>query len=98
MLMFSPPNYRDVYIVGTETLYRPSTDWGQGGPLIKAHQIDIQHLRFVQRERRYTRVYATNAKLMKTYIDDDELVAACRVVVASRLGESVKVPVLIVPK
>lgn len=39
----TPPNYGDgtalVFLVGDEGLYRPSTDWNIGGPLIKKYGV-----------------------------------------------------------
>lgn len=41
----TPPNYGDgtslVFIKGAEPLYRPSTNWEQGGPLIEKYKVSI---------------------------------------------------------
>ncbi|MDF9778850.1 phage protein NinX family protein [Pseudomonas baetica] len=96
----TPPNYGDreslVYIVGTDPLYRPSTDWSLGGPLRDKYRVAVYE------------VFGGNvaAKLRgenpDPWIDEPEgyadaygptaLIAICRAIVASKLGDTVSVP------
>lgn len=72
----------------------PSTDWGQCGPLIDAHDVWLCH-EFRNDEKLYTA--STHLNSVHTY--DTEIyegrtaqVAICRAVVAVQLGEEVEIP------
>jgi len=67
--------------------YSPSTDWSQGGPLIEKHQVCTgwagdKPLAFTRNTK-----YSDGVTVAPTL-----LVAACRAIVASVLGETVSVP------
>ncbi|MGE8063930.1 phage protein NinX family protein [Pseudomonas sp. NPDC089569] len=100
----TPPNYGDreslVYIVNTEPLYRPSTDWSQGGPLRDKYRVAVYEV--------YHEVYQNCVAAIlrgenpEPWIDISEgfadaygptaLIAICRAIVESKLGVTVSVP------
>jgi hypothetical protein len=71
--------------------YAPSTDWSQGGPLVSKYHLDFccEHQETIG---------AALCDENGMYIDDrmmfgkTHLIAACRAIVASALGETVSVP------
>jgi hypothetical protein len=75
-------------------LYKPSTDWSQGGPLIEKYQLDLTF-------ERKGLVYAYPCKddglpILQSEVygsfGPTHLVAACRAIVAAKLGDTVSVP------
>ncbi|WP_259469836.1 DUF2591 domain-containing protein [Pseudomonas syringae] len=71
-------------------LYQPSTDWSHGGPLIEKYRVDL----ILERDG-----------LVGAYLNDEEgypqtddsygptqLIAACRAIVAHKIGDTVSVP------
>lgn len=68
----------------TRDYYSPSTCWSQGGPLISEHGVSVD---FRPHSKRW------DAYCM-SWINDCEtpLIAACRAIVAAKLGDSVMVP------
>ncbi|WP_116817911.1 phage protein NinX family protein [Pseudomonas syringae] len=86
------PAYRHVVVDGRPiSNYRPSTNWSQGGPLISKYHMDFccEHPETIG---------AALCDENGMYIDDrmmfgkTHLIAACRAIVASVLGETVSVP------
>ncbi|ELS43301.1 phage protein NinX family protein [Pseudomonas syringae] len=79
--------------------YRPSTSWSQGGPLIEKHGIRLERSRDGHSWFAGWMFSASgwNARY-ETFDGEDEsgsssaLVATCRAIVASVLGETVSVP------
>lgn len=68
-----------------ETRYRPSADWSRCGPLMDRFKIEII--------RCHDAVHAKVAgKTNAAGYGDTALIAACRAIVASVLGETVSVP------
>lgn len=75
--------------------FRPSTDWSQVGPLIHKYQIEFcansedNHAMHASLSawRRYGKSHRT-----RWSSGQDHLIAACRAIVASVLGETVSVP------
>lgn len=65
--------------------FRPSTDWSLGGPLIQRYGVDIEHLGD-------GRVLARIVENGAVELGPDELIAACRAIVAMQLGDTVQVP------
>ena len=61
-------------------LYSPSTDWSQGGPLIEWYHVDVESCP-------WSAYYGR-----KTMHGDSPLIAACRAIVAAKLGDEVDVP------
>ena len=60
--------------------YRPSTNWSQGGPLIERHEVEIEAGPW------------SACCGIKTMHGDTILEAACRAIVAAKLGDEVDVP------
>ena len=70
--------------------YQPSTDWSQGGVLLEKHYIEIS----IGDED-----YWANRTCTSRYDDEPRrypggtmLIAACRAIVAAKLGDTVSVP------
>lgn len=71
----------------------PSTDWSQGGPLIEKYRIEL-------RESGKANWWADKSMLREGVPDQNDwcghgpsaLIAACRAIVAAKLGDSVDVP------
>lgn len=70
--------------------YQPSTDWSQGGPLIDKYQIEFRYVS----DEIVRAVLATGAAFIPTPFGTGQthLIAACRAIVAAKLGETVSVP------
>lgn len=70
-------------------VYSPSTDWSQGGPLLKSNRISI-----MQKHDGWWRacIFDLNDDLFCLQLADDPLIAAMRCFVASKLGDEVDVP------
>ncbi|KPW25779.1 Uncharacterized protein ALO83_00997 [Pseudomonas cannabina pv. alisalensis] len=64
--------------------FNPSTDWSQGGPLIEKYRIDFAQ--YADQVEAFSQIRSPGSK-GGTY-----LIAACRAIVASVLGETVSVP------
>lgn len=99
-LALTPPNYGEgvslVYIVDTDPLYRPSTDWSQGGPLIDKYNPEENA---IASGGRYAEVWVEvggGVSRVGRGIGETRLVAACRAIVANNLGHIVKVPACLV--
>lgn len=69
--------------------YAPSTNWNQGGPLIEKYKLDIGA---PLENKSGPWNAATEWAHPMGYKGDTPLVAACRAIVASSLGETVSVP------
>lgn len=70
--------------VSATNAWKPSTDWIQGGPLIEAYKLTL-------------RTDEPSASFMQGgvccgYMGRTVLIAACRAIVASKLGDAVDVP------
>jgi len=65
------------------TPYNPSTDWGQGGPLIERERIAV----WINGNDDWT---ATDG--IKTTTGETALIAAMRCYIASRVGDEIEVP------
>jgi len=73
---------------GTRKPYRPSTDWAQGGPIIEREGISL-------RRGFMGNVWTASVWQYDTFIfenGDTALIAAMRCYVASKLGDTVKIP------
>lgn len=68
-------------------IYSPSTDWSQGGPLIDKCRIGIEQ----EDQDFHVYAYAPGAGLAGCF-GDTALIAACRTIVAAKLGDVVQVP------
>lgn len=69
--------------------YSPSTDWSQCGPLISSEYVDVWHslLGTV-----HDVVWCGQAPCGKIYRAKTPLIAACRAIVAAKMGDTVDVP------
>jgi len=67
------------------SLYIPSTDWSQGGPIIERERIQFRSEQNIQ-YRAFIGLYGADA------VGPTHLIAAMRCYVASKLGEEVEVP------
>jgi hypothetical protein len=66
--------------------YSPSTDWAQGGPIIERERIELEHDGFI---------WWARIKADEDYSGPTPLLAAMRCYVASKLGDEVEIPDLI---
>lgn len=69
--------------------YRPSADWSHGGPLIEKYKLDIGA---PMENQNGTWNAATEWAHPMGYKGETPLIAACRAIVASSLGDTVSVP------
>lgn len=76
---------------GSQT-FKPSTDWAQGGPLIENYRVEFTFERdglifaeLCEADGSYTKLYTGT-------FGPNHLVAACRAIVAAKLGDTVSVP------
>lgn len=79
-------------------IYAPSTDWAQGGPLLDSMVIGVIHNSRI-RPHPFDKGYQAMAS---HFIGPSEghtiLIAACRAIVAAKMGDVVQVPKLMVVK
>ncbi|WP_312799599.1 phage protein NinX family protein, partial [Pseudomonas sp.] len=68
--------------------YKPSSDWSQGGPLV------AQNGKRIGLELRLAEVSASflQSGMRIGYTASDVLIAACRAIVAAKLGDTVQIP------
>ena len=74
--------------------YSPSTDWEQGGPLLRTYQIEFsinEDTGEVGASLLYWRTYGKSHRTRWSK-GDTHLIAACRAIVAAKLGDVVSVP------
>ena len=64
--------------------YQPSTNWAQVGPLIEQFGLDLW--------KHEGKFYAFHTRQHNKYCADTVLVASCRAIVATKLGDVVQVP------
>ena len=69
---------------GVTVPWSPSTNWAQGGPLIEQFGLDLW--------KHEGKFYAFHTRQHNKYCADTVLVAACRAIVAAKLGNVVQVP------
>lgn len=77
-------------IESIRSIYSPSTYWSQGGPLIERFKVDI-----ITERDCLVSAYANDDKyqpLTEDMYGSDHLIAACRAIVSSKLGDEVDVP------
>lgn len=70
---------------GHNCLWSPSTDWSQCGPLIAEHKILFD-------TDDWSIIWATAGNSNISKGGDSHLIAACRAIVAAKLGDVVDVP------
>ncbi len=79
-----------------DTLYSPSTNWSQGGPLIEKYCMEV--VTMAGQFHAVTNRGHSTVHYVDVYEEDFEgcgtthLVAVCRAIVASKLGDTVQVP------
>jgi len=83
----------------TYTMYSPSTEWSQGGPIIEREGIEllcnrtaIEAARFKDAHADWQAFYRTNRTTEGRKHGHTPLIAAMRCYVASKLGDQVEVP------
>ena len=69
--------------------WSPSTDWSQGGPLIAKYLMDfcVEHPHTIG-----AALCDENGMYMNMLFGETHLIAACRAIVAAKLGDEVEVP------
>lgn len=82
--------FRRAFIEGIGHIdYRPSTDWSQGGPLIDNHLISLAD------PGKHGGIWSAHILMVNTIqicSGATPLIAACRAIVAAKLGDTVQVP------
>ena len=76
--------------------FKPSTDWSQGGPLIAAHRVEF----YAQIDEYTATVASENCQhclecgcVIEGGVNGpSHLIAACRAIIAAKLGDEVDVP------
>lgn len=69
--------------------WSPSTDWSQGGPLIEKHGVELAP---PTSEGDWWGAAVWKAKARFLLDGENPLIAACRAIVAAKLGDMVSVP------
>ena len=69
--------------------FRPSTDWAQGGRLVETHQISL-HCPQTTDDVWAAWIITDRGEVVQA--GDTALIAACRAIVAARIGDEVDVP------
>ena len=94
----TPPNYGSgtslVFVTGTDPLYRPSTNWEDGGALIAKHQVNLHS---PQTRDDCWAAWVTIRGKDFCQGGYQPLAAACRAIVAAKLGDIVQVPKDLMP-
>ena len=72
---------------------RPSTDWSQGGPLIEKHNVQLLP---PGREWEAQTDMRQGPSFWAKAFGSTALIAACRAIVAAKLGDTVRVPAALV--
>ena len=90
-----------IYVVAGQNIhvhpsnrYSPSVDWAQGGPIIQAEQIELS---WDGSDGKAFWWKAVHQDIAQFQMGDTHLVAACRAIVAAKLGETVSVPKELLP-
>ena len=79
-------------------LYSPSINWSQCGPLIRDHIIMLQHTQGAVIGDACGEWMATATYDDGVCLADTPLIAACRAIVAAKLGDEVEVPSVLVER
>lgn len=79
--------------IGCRFLRKWSTDWAQGGPLIDKYKVSIGHVE--TRDGEFW-IGSISSRDGTAETSDGPLVAACRAIVAAKLGDVVQVPSVLV--
>ena len=70
--------------------YSPSTNWGQGGPLIAEYRVSLEDIGIGWIAT--SRCCTSAAGSMTPQASDSLLVAACRAIVCASIGDTVQIP------
>jgi hypothetical protein len=92
-----PPAYGNghrITVKGRPEAYRPDMDWGQGGPLIENYKLDIGAPMESKQGPWNANTEWGNPLGCK---GETPLIAACRAIVAAKLGDTVTVPAELLP-
>lgn len=74
--------------------FRPSTNWDQGGPLIEKHMVSLH---CPQHDGDFWAAWITDNDKDVAQGAEQALPAACRAIVAAKLGDTVQVPKELMP-
>ncbi len=93
-----PPEYGNghrIAVKGRSETYRPDTNWSQGGPLFSKHLIEF----VVEHEDVICAVLCDDygMQVSEFRCGETHLIAACRAIVAAKLGDTVAVPAELLP-
>ena len=75
-------------------MYQPASDWSQGGPLIEKHMVSLH---CPQSTGDVWAGWVITEKGEFCQAGDHALIAACRAIVAAKLGDTVQVPKDLMP-
>jgi len=81
-----------VYMEGTRAVFRPSTDWRQGGPLIERERIAVGFDSWDKEDSALAIWAACKYNCGTEGYGPNPLIAAMRCRVASKLGDEVEIP------
>jgi hypothetical protein len=76
--------------------YCPSTEWRIGGPLIEKYRVDLHYPHGLPGRGWWAQAGTHSQDNPLTAMDATPLIAACRAIVAAKLGDIVKVPACLV--
>ena len=79
-----------IYMDGTRAVFRPSTDWAQGGPIIEREGINLR-LQAGTDKQPVAFVWVNHQPAHRQH-GSTPLIAAMRCLVASELGDDVEIP------
>lgn len=79
--------YTGKVVHGMAVIFAPSTNWDQGGPLIDKYAIG-----FVGHDADNWLAFASPEDIVYQGIGATHLIAACRLIVSAKLGETVLAP------
>ena len=89
----TPPDCETRYYAYVKSPYKPSRDWWQGGSLIEKYQVSITYHNAPDKTS-----LATLASTHPAFeCGETVLIAACRAIVAAKLGDTVQIPAELLP-
>lgn len=104
---WQPRTYRDGMVIcsampGDECVAAPSSDWSQGGPLMEKYHVQTSYngQGFRTATGEYWCAYACKPSGQEERPSGGgptPLIAACRAIVAAKLGDTVQVPAELLP-
>jgi len=94
MARLTPRNYKWFCIDTAEEhkIWSPSTNWSQGGPLIESHDVSCSRVDKIITKGGNALYWMASCPSGCKGLGPTPLIAACRAIVAAKLGEEVDVP------